>query len=176
MVNSMLYGRDIKVVIKKGENNMFVAGDKVIVVNNKADTTRLKVGMEGMVLEITPHFVIVKLEDIQINLMFAPAEFFETFDKPKKREWGEWTCRNYIDYYSAIRNSVVRSISRIEVRHNGKTVEARYKTKEGYYIKAQANCSKYDDFDFNIGYEIALARLSQKLTQYSLEKRIEKME
>lgn len=176
MVNSMLYGRDINVVIEKGVNNMFVRGDKVIVVNNKADTTRLKVGMEGVIRDITPHFVIIKLEDAQFNLMFAPAEFFETFDSPKKREWSKWTaCRNRIGYYNANYNSIVKTASQIEVRHNGKTVEVRCKIERDY-IKAQANCSKYDNFDFNTGYEIALARLSQKLTQYSLEKRIEKME
>ena len=174
MVNIMLHGKDTKAVTKKGVNNMFIKGDKIVVVNNKADTTRLKNGMTGTILDITTHFVIVKLEDIIINLMFAPAEFFETFDKVKKREWSEWKYSHYIcEYYSAVTNSI--HANRVWVRNNGKTVQVRY-CYAGEYVTSEAKCSKYDEFDLNIGIEIALARLSQKLTQSTLEKRIENME
>ena len=52
---------------------MFIKGDKIAVVNNKADTTRLKNGMTGTLVEITPHFVIVKLEGIEFRKNVGPV-------------------------------------------------------------------------------------------------------
>lgn len=171
----MQYGIDIIIVIKKGDNNMFIKGDKIAVVNNKADTTRLKNGMAGTLLEITPHFVIVKLEGIATNLMFAPAEFFDTFDKVKKREWSNWEYAHVsCPYYNACTKTIGR-ISNVKVRNNGKTVQLHYDRASCQTITAEANCNDCDEFNLDTGIEITLARLSQKLTQYTLDKKIEHM-
>ena len=175
MVNIMQYGIDIIIVIKKGDNNMFIKGDKIAVVNNKADTTRLKNGMAGTLLEITPHFVIVKLEGIATNLMFAPAEFFDTFDKVKKREWSNWEYAHVsCPYYNAHAKTIVRT-NAVVMRNNGKTVQLRHDWAVGQTVVAEANCNDCDEFNLDTGIEIALARLSQKLTQHTLDKKIEYM-
>lgn len=157
---------------------MFAIGDRVVVKDNKADPTRLKIGMIGTLYMINEHFVIVKIDELsELNLMFAPAEFFSTFDKYEEktvRKWTEWEVLGtlYCEFLDA--RSLEIDYTGISVRHNGKRVQVRVALLNTG-ITAEASCHDDDEFDFDTGVEIALARLSMKLTEYTLQKKIEEM-
>lgn len=168
----------MKVVVEKGENNMFANGDRVVVKDNKADPTRLKVGTTGTLCMINEHFVVVKIDGLGgLNLMFAPAEFFLTFEKYKEktvREWTKWEvadglCCEFLD----ARSLEIDCTINILTRQNGKRVQVRA-LHNG--ITAEASCHNDDEFDFDTGVDIALARLSVKMTEYTLREKIRNME
>lgn len=156
---------------------MFIIGDRVVVKDNKADPTRLKVGMAGTLYMINEHYIIVKIDELsELNLMFAPAEFFLTFEKYKEetvRGWTKWEVAGtlYCEFLDA--RSLEIDYIGISTRQNGKRVQVRA-LHTG--ITAEASCHNDDEFDFDTGVEIALARLSMKLTEYTLQKKIEEME
>lgn len=154
---------------------MFAVGDRVIVKDNKADSTRLKIGMTGTLYMINEHFIVVKIDELSdLQLMFAPAEFFATFKKceeKKERVWTKWETTNTCEFIDA--RDLTVDYTYTEARHNGKRVQV----KDTYtQIIAEASCHDEDPFDFNTGIDIALARLSMKLTEHTLQEKIRNME
>lgn len=80
--------------------------------------------------------------------------YFELVEAPPKRVWSEWkeTEICYYNIYDA------KAFVDIEYRHNGKKVQVRAKG-----LKAESTCSKYDDFNFDIGLDLAVKRLKAKI-------------
>lgn len=99
-------------------------------------------------------------------------------EKPK-REWSEWEYDWF--YYFDLEGD--EYVVPVKFRTNGKKIElsTNWKTginedgKEIVNIKTKASCSKYDEFDFEEGLNIADARMTIKLLQKELDEWIERM-
>ena len=147
---------------------MYTVRDMVVVKDNKVDRTRLKIGMKGTLVMLNEHFALVRFDGMDSNIMFAPYEFFQSFKKVEERVWTEW--RKMTNYSCPFINARTLGTGVVQVyaRDNGKKIQVR--TLDG--LKAEASCNELDTFNFDTGMSIALARLSMKLTNRTLEWKI----
>lgn len=99
--------------------------------------------------------------------------------KAQKRTWSEWEY----DWFYYFNLDGEEYIVPVKFRDNGKTVELRtnWKTgknedgKETINLKVKASCSKFDEFDFETGLNLADSRMTIKLLQRELDEIIESM-
>lgn len=88
--------------------------------------------------------------------------------KESKRKWNDWKYDTFI-YYTFEGGSYTVPV---KYRSNGKTVELRTNwenDKDLVNLKTKASCNKNDDFDFDIGIDIADRRMQIKLMKRDLE-------
>ena len=91
-------------------------------------------------------------------------KYFELVEAPKKREWTKWDYRIYDKEYSSPYYSKPIKLH-YQCRHNGKKVQVRR-----FGIKAEATCAKEDEFNFEIGLQLALYRLLAKTYSNDVER------
>ena len=89
--------------------------------------------------------------------------YFELVEEKPKREWSEWK-RDEMSFNNIFNTRITFGI---RYRENGKKVQVKANG-----IKAESTCSKYDDFDFNKGFELAKKRfmvkfLAKSVTDYA---------
>ena len=114
----------------------------------------------------------------EFNVYFKIYEEEKIEQKPK-REWSEWEYDWF--YYFDLEGD--EYVVPVKFRTNGKKIElsTNWKTginedgKEIVNIKTKASCSKYDEFDFEEGLNIADASMTIKLLQKELDEWIERM-
>lgn len=129
----------------------------------------------GIITFKAPFGNFIMSTDVFLNYFKVVEEKEET--KTPKRIWTEW---KYDWFYYFNLNGEEYSVP-IKYRDNGKTVELRtnWKAKENEKeianIKTKASCSKYDQFDFEKGLDLADARMTIKLLQKEISENIEKM-
>lgn len=93
-------------------------------------------------------------------------KYFESYNEivQIKNDWTDWSeC--VIEH---INEKGIKDVI-IETRENGKKYQARtvdFFTK----LKAEATCSSTDDFNFDIGYNLAVARLRAKMSACDAER------
>lgn len=80
-------------------------------------------------------------------------KYFEMMEEKPKRIWTEWK-RGDVEVYNPFNTLITVGV---RYRHNGKKVQI----KAGA-IKAESTCSKYDEFDFEKGFKLAIARFRVK--------------
>ena len=101
---------------------------------------------------------------------FKVYEEDEKVKKPK-REWNEWEY-DWLYYFDLNGNE---RIVPVKFRDNGKKVELCTNWKDTTNIKTKASCSKYDEFNVDLGLDIADARMTIKLLQKELDDWIDSM-
>ena len=80
-------------------------------------------------------------------------KYFEMVEEEPKRTWTEWQRRE-VEIYNLFNLPFTMGI---RYRHNGKKVQVKASG-----IKAESTCSKYDEFDFEKGFKLAIARFRLK--------------
>lgn len=80
-------------------------------------------------------------------------KYFEMVEDKPKRRWTEWH-RGEVKVYNPFNIPITIGI---RYRHNGKKVQVK-----GDGIRAESTCSKYDEFDFEKGFKLAIARFRLK--------------
>lgn len=148
-----------KVCKKRGESSM-IKGDRIKLVRPMGAFTNV-----GEVCEVTD-----VAEGGVISFRFGGAhlgcmsydeyeKYFEPYDEPAQieRKWAEWSeCEiEHIDE-NGIHNVI------IETRDNGKKYQVR--TVDFFVnLRAESTCSPSDKFIFEVGYDLAVARLRAKM-------------
>lgn len=96
-------------------------------------------------------------------------EFERYFKIVPERVWSEWIGTN-ISYFGYATQQLNRI--NMEYRTNGKKVQVRplrvYSSSINH-LRAEAACAPSDKFDLKLGLDIAKARLSKKLSDFSYE-------
>lgn len=89
--------------------------------------------------------------------------YFKPYEEPEKviREWSNWS-RKEVSYFNDIEGF---GSCPIEYRDNGKKIQVRC-LNDYYGIKAASTCCPTDKFDFEKGYNLAIARLRVKMVYY----------
>ena len=102
-------------------------------------------------------------------------KYFEPVKEKTKRKWSEWEYISYdingayqIEDRGFYINDGVWDIGNLWYRDNGKRVQVRIKTDDGY-LRASASCCDDDTFNFQIGMRLALKRLVPKMLAYLAE-------
>ena len=80
-------------------------------------------------------------------------KYFEMVEEKPKRIWTEWQ-REEVKVYNQFNTLITVGI---RYRHNGKKVQVKASG-----IKAESTCSKYDEFDFEKGFKLAVSRFKAK--------------
>lgn len=86
-------------------------------------------------------------------------KYFELVES--KRVWGKWRCKCLNHKY--IGKFMFNIETQIEIRTNGKIVQARFEMGNGTYITSQAACHKDDKFSVDKGTLLAEKRLVAKI-------------
>ena len=80
-------------------------------------------------------------------------KYFEMVEEKPKRMWTEWQ-RDEVKVYNPFNVPITIGI---RYRHNGKKIQVRANG-----MKAESTCSRYDEFDFEKGFKLAIARFRVK--------------
>ena len=94
-------------------------------------------------------------------------KYFVDYVEPVKikREWTEWK-KECVYFYDIEKNR--NKLYIIDVRDNGKKVQARLHIDEHYELRAEATCCNSDEFDYNAGSKLAIKRLWVKILNYEV--------
>ncbi|WP_313069905.1 hypothetical protein [Lacrimispora sp.] len=137
-----------------------IKGDKIKLVKPMGAFTN--VGEVCEVTDVTEGGVIsFRFGGVHLGCMSYDEyeKYFEPYEEPVKveREWTEWEeCE--IEYVNE--NGLSDVI--IETRDNGKKYQVR--TVDFFVnLRAESTCSPSDEFNFEVGYDLTVARLRAKM-------------
>lgn len=144
---------------------MIIEGSKIELVKEMGPFTN--VGEVCEVVKVTEDGVISFKFGNGMHLgcmSYAEYEkYFKPYEEPVKveRKWTEWLKKD-VSYFNDIDGF---SMYPIEYRDNGKKVQIRC-LGDYWGIKAGSTCCPTDKFDFEKGYNLAVARLRVKMVYY----------
>lgn len=148
---------------------MIIKGDKIKLVKEIGNL--VKVGDEFTVTGVD-NGVITFTSEYGEGVM-SYDEFEKHFESNPKHSWSQWLKIGSM-FYNILseRNEIIN----IEYRHDSdRRVQIRMKVdpNDDKYIRSEANCHKEDDFNFNIGYQLARARLYVKWMDEKVKEYVE---
>lgn len=156
-----------------------IKGDKIIL--TKPMGILNKIGTMCEVIDVSEDGVITfKVLDVNVHGLVGCMSYneFEKYfelnnqkntEKPKYK-WDKWVTHT-VEFYDLFD---IKRIFMCEIRNNGKKVQLRAKINNKVF-KAEATCHKEDEFNFNIGRQLAGFRFKKKFIDHQLKEQIGKM-
>lgn len=156
-----------------------IKGDKIIL--TKSMGVLHKIGTVCEVIDVSKEGVITfKVLDPNLKGLVGCMSFneFEKYfelsdqriDQTKKYEWNAWTIYT-IEFYDLFD---IKRVFVCKIRDNGKKVQLKAEIN-GKVFKAEAACHEEDEFNFNIGRQLAGYRFKKKFIDHQLKEQISKM-